>query len=203
MLWPTLLVASHIQLLGLFRDEENATNTTELSVHAAVMFHAAIVIAQRSNMTINGTVISWRQEQTGGKVIEALSEACRASSKTSIVGIVGPELSREAHLITASAGKTGITVISYAATDPGLSDRNAHPAFHRTVPSNAAAALAIAHLFRRFDWTSCLLIYQNDAFGTGGAEAIGQAFLKHDLVQLEWSSCGRNRSIHLYLYMKL
>ena len=88
-----------------------------------------------------------KSAQTGGDVIDALSSTCQAISTSNIVGIVGPAFSREAHFIAPFAEKIGIPVISYAATDPDLSDRNAYPAFYRTVPSDNAAALAIAKLF--------------------------------------------------------
>ncbi|CAF4098787.1 unnamed protein product, partial [Rotaria sordida] len=79
--------------------------------------------------------------------------------------------------VTAPFGeKLGIPVISYSATNPDLSDQNAYPNFHRTVASDFAAAAALAKLFIRYNWTSCTIIYQNDAFGTGGALAISEAF---------------------------
>ncbi|CAF3849635.1 unnamed protein product, partial [Rotaria sp. Silwood1] len=53
--------------------------------------------------------------------------------------------------------------------------------FYRTVPSDNSTALAIVKLFVRFNWTSCIVIYQNDAFGTGGAKIINEAFINNNL----------------------
>jgi hypothetical protein len=50
---------------------------------------------------------------------------CQALSSSDIVGIVGPAFSREAHTVAAFAERVGISVISYSATDPDLSDRHA------------------------------------------------------------------------------
>ncbi|CAF4904014.1 unnamed protein product, partial [Rotaria magnacalcarata] len=72
---------------------------------------------------------------------------------------VGPEYSSEAPIIAGIGARIGIPVISQSATDPTLSNRNAYPAFYRTVPSDNAAALAIAQLFLNYNWTSCLIIY--------------------------------------------
>ncbi|CAF4770807.1 unnamed protein product, partial [Rotaria sp. Silwood2] len=48
--------------------------------------------------------------------------------------------------------------------------------FYRTVPSDNTAALTLVMLFNQFNWTSCLIIYQNDAYGSGGAGAINDLF---------------------------
>ncbi|CAF4802424.1 unnamed protein product, partial [Rotaria sp. Silwood2] len=96
--------------------------------------------------------------QTGGYPIGAISTTCSITSNCNIVGMVGPTYSREAHIITQYAESVGIPAISYTATDPELSDRNAYPTFYRTVPSDATAALSIVELFKRFNWTSCIII---------------------------------------------
>ncbi|CAF2960237.1 unnamed protein product [Rotaria sp. Silwood2] len=140
------------------------------------MFKAAVLLSNQYNIKIDGNFIGWQAGQTSGNIIDSLSDACRSVSQSNIVGIVGPELSREA-TITAPFGESiGIPVISYAATNPDLSDENAYPNFYRTVPSDNTAAIALVKLFNRFSWTSCLIIYQNDAFGSGGAKAISDAF---------------------------
>ncbi len=130
---------------------------------------------------MEGQFIGWQSVQTRGDVMNALSNTCSLVSTSNIVGIVGPQLSRESHFIAPFAAKIGIPVISYASTDPELSDRNSYPAFYRTVPSDNAAALALVNLFIRFNWTSCIIIYQNDAFGSGGVKAISEAFNKNKL----------------------
>ncbi|CAF3849608.1 unnamed protein product, partial [Rotaria sp. Silwood1] len=49
------------------------------------------------------------------------------------------------------------------------------------IPSDNSTALAIVKLFVRFNWTSCIVIYQNDAFGNGGAKIINEAFINNNL----------------------
>jgi ABC-type amino acid transport substrate-binding protein/ABC-type branched-subunit amino acid transport system substrate-binding protein len=172
---------SPIQLLGIFQDESEVT----VSVHARAMFKAAILLSQQYNMTVAGHPIEWRAAYTGGTVINALDLTCQAISSSNIVGIVGPSLSREAHVIAAFAKTIGIPVISYSATDPDLSNRNAYPVFYRTVPSDHAATRSIAQLFIRYNWTSCIIIYQNDQFGSGGAKALSQVFSSVGLIVRE------------------
>ena len=145
------------------------------------MFKAAIILCQRANITVNGQAIGWKVAQTSGQVINALRSTCLAVSSSHVLGIVGPGLSREAHSISSFAQAIGIPVVSYAATDPDLSNRNMYPAFFRTVPSDQSAGKAIVKLFQRYNWTSCILIYQNDAFGSVGAKAIGETFENNGL----------------------
>lgn len=173
--WPPMNI-SNIQLLGLFPDPENASRPTPFSTHARAMFQAAIVLSRQYNMRFEGEFISWQSVQTGGLKINALSSTCEAVSDSNIVGIVGPAFSREAHLIAAFAGNIGIPAISQSATNPDLSDRNAYSTFYRTVSSDNGAAIAIGKLFVRYNWTSSIIVYQNDAFGSGGAKSISQVF---------------------------
>lgn len=179
--WPSSNLTD-VKILGLFEDTANSTTTNILATHSRAMFKAAVVLAQQYNMTVDGALIDWQVEQTGGVMIDALKSTCRAVSGSSIIGIVGPSLSREATIVAAFADTIGIPVISYAATAPDLSNRQAYPAFFRTVPSDNAVIVLIAQLFVRFNWTSCVVIHQNDQFGSGGAKAISEIFNDHGLL---------------------
>lgn len=178
--WPSSNVTG-IQLLGLIHSGEDISQLPNSSIHCRAMFSAAIVLAQRYHMTVNGQYIGGQILHTVGNTINVLNDTCQAVSNSSVVGIVGPVLSRDAHIIAHFGKAIGIPVISYGATDPDLSDRDSYPAFHRTVASDSAAAVAITKLFGRFNWTSCVIIYQNDAFGSGGAKVISDTFLNRGL----------------------
>ncbi|CAF4324531.1 unnamed protein product, partial [Rotaria sordida] len=140
---------SSIQLLGLFADAANTSEPTEFSVHACAMFKAALVLSQQYNIKIDGEFIGWQAAQTGGNTIGALRSTCQAVITANVIGIVGPAYSREASIIAAFAHSDNIPAISYAATEPDLSDRNAYPNFYRTVTSDAAVTLPIVKLFTR------------------------------------------------------
>ena len=178
--WP-ISSSSSVQLLGLFRDEIDAVNSTKSSIHSRAMFKAAIILSQKYNIKINDEYIDGQTAQTGSTSIGAFGSACLMLSKFNILGIVGPALSREAHVMAQYSETIGIPLISYSATDPDLSNRNLYPTFYRTVPSDDSAAISIVHLFQRFSWTSCIVIYQNDQFGSSMAETIGNEFVKNNL----------------------
>ncbi|CAF4182653.1 unnamed protein product [Rotaria sordida] len=148
--WPSLN-SSTIQLLGLFQDGVNGYESPQFATHCRAMFKAAVVLSQQYNIEIDGQFIDWQVAETHSKAIHAMSGTCQAVSTSNIVGIVGPVLSRETPIIAQFGQRVGIPVISHAATDPNLSDRQVYPPFYRTAPSDNAAAIAIVKLFLRFN----------------------------------------------------
>ena len=179
--WPSF-DSSKIQLLGLFPDASNISKSTTLSSHSRAMFKAAIILSHRYNITVGGEFIDWKAVQTTGDAIGAFRSSCLTLSTSDVVGIVGAAYSKESRMIALFGKEIGIPVISYASTDPELSDRNTYPAFYRTVPADNTAALVLVNLFHQYNWTSCIIIYQNDAYGSGGATAINDVFSRNNLV---------------------
>ncbi|UJR16725.1 hypothetical protein I4U23_003625 [Adineta vaga] len=53
---------------------------------------------------------------------------------------------------------------------------------YRTVLSDTTAALAMIQLFLRYNWTSCIMIYQNDAFVINGAKVISDTLTRNGSV---------------------
>lgn len=182
--WP-VSTSSKIQLLGIFSNKLNITGPASQPLHYRAMFTAALLLAQQYNIKIDGQYIGWRLVDNGGDVMNTLDSTCQLVSTSNIVGIVGPTFSRESHIIAPFAEKLGIPVISHSSTDPELSDRNVYPTFYRTISSDNATALVIAKLFMKFNWTSCIIIYQNDAFGTSGAKVISETFNKDNITVSE------------------
>ncbi|CAF0897991.1 unnamed protein product [Adineta steineri] len=182
--WPSLNT-SNIQLLGLFYDAPNGSDPLLDYTHSLAMFKSAIILAQQYNITIEGEFIGWQSITTDGDIMHGLRSTCQMTSKSNIVGIVGPYLSRESLVIAPFGASIGIPVISHSSTDPELSDRSAYPTYYRTIPADDTAALAIGQLFIRFNWTSCIVIYQNDAFGEGFEQAISDVFDNYNLTITE------------------
>ncbi|CAF1460455.1 unnamed protein product [Adineta steineri] len=114
-----------------------------------------IILSQQYNITIDGQYLEWQSTQINGSELDAVRSLCQALSNWNIVGIVGPELSSQTPIIAEYGEKV--------------------------VPSDSAAAIALIKLFLRFQWNSCILIYQNDAFGIDGSNAINNAFNNNNL----------------------
>ena len=180
-LWPTFN-QTKVQLLGLFRNRVNQSELDLRSNHTRAMFKAAILLSQQYNVKINGEYIGWRLIDSGGDVMNTFSETCKEMSASDIVGIVGPVYSREARVLAPFAAKLGVPMISYGATDPELSDRSTYPTFYRTIASDNGTALAITKLFLKYNWTSGIIIYQNDAFGIGGAQVISETLEDNNII---------------------
>ena len=180
--WP-ISNSSGVQLLGLFENDLDITESqSDLStIHCRAMFRSAMILSRRYQTVVDNQFIGWRLAFTNGDAIHALSSTCQSISTSNTVGVVGPAFSREAHVLVAFADKVHMPLISYSATDPTLSDRNTYPTFHRTISSDATIALTLAQLFVRYNWTSCTIIHQNDAFGTNGADVIRNTFIKYSL----------------------
>ncbi|CAF0972623.1 unnamed protein product [Adineta ricciae] len=184
-LWPPSN-SSAVQLLGIAQRKLNITHTSSSSFdQARALFYSAMLLAQQYSITVGGEYLGWNVVETTGDPIIALRATCETISTSNIVGIVGPAASREAHVIAPFGESIKIPTISYSATDPELSDRTANPTFYRTVPSDNDAAATIANLFLEFNWTMCIIIYQNDAFGTGGAKAISDVLVDSNVTVTE------------------
>ncbi|UJR12678.1 hypothetical protein I4U23_016852 [Adineta vaga] len=173
--WPTIN-SSRIQLLGLFPD------INQLSIHSRAMFKSAILLSHKYNITINGQFLGWKTIETGENIINTLSDTCQAISSLNITGIIGPGLSREAMLLANYGNTIGIPIISYSVTTSDLSDRNIYSTFYRTIPSDKLFSLSLVKLFLRFNWTSCIIIYQNDDYGLDGIKIINQIFINYGLI---------------------
>ena len=166
-LW-TPPIGSGAQLLGMFQDSFDSSFRSEASIQCRAMFKAAVSLARTFNISIDGQFIGWQVAEADDEVITALGRSCSALSTPTLVGIVASGLSREAHFISPLARRIGVPVVAYAASD--------HPNSYHTNPSGKSAALAIVKLFQRHNWTSCILIYQNDAFGSLDVRAVTEAF---------------------------
>ncbi|CAF1370247.1 unnamed protein product [Adineta ricciae] len=178
--WP-ISSSSNVQILGLFETISNDSELSFIPRQCHAMFQSAIILSQRYNIKVNNQSIGCQIGQTKGNSIYALNHTCRSLTTSNIIGVIGPPYSREAHVIAAFAKEINIPVISYSATDPTLSERETYPSFYRTIPSDGLIALKIVELFIRFNWTSCIIIYQNDQFGSNGADSISDAFDKNKL----------------------
>ncbi|CAF1433810.1 unnamed protein product [Rotaria magnacalcarata] len=179
-IWPSPNT-SNVKLLGIFENASSSSESAELYIHSQAMFKSAVILSQEYNITIEDKYIEWHSIETVGHGIETLRDTCKVLSISNVAGIVGPGLSSEAHVIASFAKTIGIPAISYSATDPDLSDRSDYPNFYRTIPSDKIAAKAIVKLFEKFHWKSCILIYQNDAFGMGGNKIITDELNKNNL----------------------
>ena len=70
----------------------------------------------------------------------------------------------------------GIPMISYASTNPGLSNASAYPDFFRVVPSDAIQGPAAADMMADMGATSPAVLHMTNDYGSGFADAIEEAW---------------------------
>ncbi|KAH7366134.1 hypothetical protein KP509_18G064700 [Ceratopteris richardii] len=91
--------------------------------------------------------------------------------QSSVVAIVGPESSEVAHFVSHMAAHTEIPLVSFAASDPALSEYQ-FPYFTRLVPSDSIQMAAITSLVHYYGWRSVVVIYSDDDYGKDGIEIL-------------------------------
>ncbi|KAI9203260.1 periplasmic binding protein-like I [Polychytrium aggregatum] len=84
-----------------------------------------------------------------------------------VVGIIGEFFSSVTEPLALVSRAFNITQCSPTATDPTLSDKTTYSTFFRTVPPDNYQAPAIASYIYGMGWRNVVLVYSDDAYGTG------------------------------------
>ena len=93
-----------------------------------------------------------------------------------VVGVVGAACSGATMAANAILGAAGIPMISYASTNPGLSDATAYPHFFRVVPSDAIQGPALADVVTADGGSDVALLYMTNDYGSGLADSFAAAW---------------------------
>ena len=88
-----------------------------------------------------------------------------------VVGVVGAACSGASMGANAILSAAGIPMISYASTNPGLSDATAYPHFFRVVPSDALQGPALSAVVTDGGSSSPALVHMTNDYGSGFADA--------------------------------
>ena len=93
-----------------------------------------------------------------------------------VVGVVGAACSGATMAANAVLGAAGIPMISYASTNPGLSNASAYPHFFRVVPSDAIQGPALADVVTADGGSDVALLYMTNDYGSGLADSFAAAW---------------------------
>jgi len=93
-----------------------------------------------------------------------------------VVGVVGAACSGATMAANAVLGAAGIPMISYASTNPGLSNASAYPNFFRVVPSDAIQGPALADVVTAGSGSDVALLYMTNDYGSGLADSFAAAW---------------------------
>jgi len=93
-----------------------------------------------------------------------------------VVAVAGAACSGASMAANAVLSAAGVNMISYASTNPGLSDATAYPNFFRVVPSDAIQGPAAAAMMVSADVEAPALLHMTNDYGSGFADAIEGAW---------------------------
>ena len=93
-----------------------------------------------------------------------------------VVGVAGAACSGASMAANAVLSAAGIVQVSYASTNPGLSDAGAYPSFYRVVPSDAIQGPAMAAMVMAAGASNPALLHMTNDYGSGLADAFEGAW---------------------------
>jgi branched-chain amino acid transport system substrate-binding protein len=93
-----------------------------------------------------------------------------------VVAVAGAACSGATMGANAILSAAGIPMISYASTNPGLSDATAYPLFFRVVPSDAIQGPALADVVTAGGSSNIALLHMNNDYGSGLADSFDDAW---------------------------
>ena len=99
-----------------------------------------------------------------------------------VVAVVGAACSGASMSANAVLAAAGIPMISYASTNPGLSDEAEYPLFYRVVPSDALGSLAIVDMmeYQAMDTSGLAILHMNNHEGELWADTVETAWENAD-----------------------
>jgi len=106
----------------------------------------------------------------------AAAAAAQSLIDSGVVAVAGAACSGATMAANAVLSEAGIPMVSYASTNPGLSDAAAYPLFWRVVPSDAIQGPAIADVVNADGASNPALLHMTNDYGAGLADSIDAAW---------------------------
>ena len=106
----------------------------------------------------------------------AAAAAAQTLIDSGVVAVGGAACSGATMAANAVLSAAGIPMISYASTNPSLSNASAYPDFFRIVPSDAIQGPAAAAMMEAMGATNPAIIHMTNDYGSGFADAIEDAW---------------------------
>ncbi|XP_056856401.1 glutamate receptor 3.3-like [Raphanus sativus] len=117
-----------------------------------------------------GTRLQVSMQNSNCSGFMGMVEALRFMEKD-IVGIIGPQCSVVAHMISHMANELRVPLLSFAVTDPVMSPLQ-FPYFIRTSQSDLYQMEAIASIVDLYGWKEVIAVFVDDDYGRNGVAAL-------------------------------
>ena len=101
----------------------------------------------------------------------SFSTAATSLLQSEVVAICGPQSSNVAHFVSHIAARTQVPLVSFAATNPTLSEYQ-YPYFTRLVWSDFIQMSAIAAVIKYYGWREIVVLYNDDDYGKNGIDIL-------------------------------
>lgn len=149
----------------------NFTGSPEASMNRQRAFELAILHVNEAGGVLGMPVIGVVADATGNPAT-AVEEATRLVDEEGVHAIVGPNASSASLPVAEKVSASHrIPTVSPSATSPLLTGVHDDGYFFRTALSDVAQGPILADVTRRQGFTNVSLIYQDDAYGAGLADA--------------------------------
>ena len=89
-----------------------------------------------------------------------------------VIGVVGPQSSREAVMVSSLLSLFKIPVLSTSATSDELTDKTRFEYFMRLAPPDRFQAQAMMEIIEHYNWTYISLLYSEGSYGENGMKLI-------------------------------
>eukprot|EP00850_Spirogloea_muscicola_P008835 SM000048S16547 [mRNA] locus=s48:328815:349282:- [translate_table: standard] len=116
----------------------------------------------------------------GQDPLQGAAEAL-AQLQRSVVALVGPTFSTVARFVSNMGAAAQVPVLSFAATDPTLSNKARYPYFVRVTHNDQVEMAALADLVKYFQWQRIIVVYADDDFGRNGVLAFSAALAPEEV----------------------
>ena len=103
---------------------------------------------------------------------KSLNPCLNKQSLPRLIGIVGLSSSKRTEYVSNILTYLNIPILSYYAVSDTLSDKKLHPNVYRTIPAAHTGFYLIDVLLKKYNWTYVSVLYQNDAYGKSGPNAL-------------------------------
>lgn len=164
-----------------------AQNASSMNIGALVAYNSligrvakeaidmAVADINKNSSVLPDTKLVLHMLDTNCSAFQGAVEAIELLKKD-VVAVIGPQSSSVSHVVAHIGGATQVPFISYAATDPALSEFQ-YPFIFRIAHTDAVQMEAIASLIGFYGWREVVALYMDDDFGTNGAAALSDALV--------------------------
>ena len=152
--------------------------TGPIAVYAPGFGAAANIALQMMNVAGYGSGLQFELIMAdSGCSGDTAAAAAQTLVDSGVIGVIGAACSGATMAANGILSAAGIPMISYASTNPGLSDATAYPHFFRVVPSDAIQGPALSDVVTAGGHNNIALMHMTNDYGAGLADSFEAAWL--------------------------